>query len=193
MLVVKKVDQWWRVMYQAVIRQIAIVFTVCFLSVMSWVLATPTIAAPLIHTPLATTIASLFSFSGTRPTNLGIHDGKFAPCSSTPNCVNSQSRDSHRIAPLTYAGSPDAAFEQLKTIIRATPRTQIITETNDYLYAEFTSALMGFVDDVEFYLNRDAGEIEVRSASRLGESDLGVNSQRIETIRTALNQANPAA
>jgi uncharacterized protein (DUF1499 family) len=180
-------------MYRAMIRQIAIVFAVCVLGVMSWSgFAAPTIAAP-IHTPLATTIASLFSFPGTRPTNLGIHDGKFAPCPSSPNCVNSQSQDSHRIAPLTYSGSPDAAFDQLKAVIRATPRTQIITETDDYLYAEFTSALMGFVDDVEFYLNRDAGEIEVRSASRLGESDLGVNNQRIETIRTKLNQANLAA
>lgn len=181
-------------MYRAMIRQIASVFAVCFLGVISWLgFATPAIAIP-IHPPLATTIAGLFSFPGSRPANLGIHDGKFAPCPSSANCVNSQSQDSdHRIAPLRYSGSPDAAFDQLKAVIRATPRTQIITETDDYLYAEFTSALMGFVDDVEFYLNRDAGEIEVRSASRLGESDLGVNSQRIETIRTKLNPANLAA
>ena len=63
------------------------------------------------------------------------------------------------------------------------PRTKIITAEGKYLYAEFTSAIMGYVDDVEFFANPDKGIIEVRSASRLGESDLGVNRQRIEAIR----------
>ena len=66
------------------------------------------------------------------------------------------------------------------------PRTNIIKETNNYLYAEFASKLMGFVDDVEFYLDDNSKTIQVRSASRLGESDLGVNRQRIEGIRTLL-------
>jgi uncharacterized protein (DUF1499 family) len=67
-------------------------------------------------------------------------------------------------------------------------KTQIITEDKNYLYAEFTSAIMGFVDDVEFYLDEDAKLIQVRSASRLGKSDLGVNRKRIETIRTKLKE-----
>lgn len=130
------------------------------------------------------TLATLFSFSGTRPTNLGIHLDQLASCPSTPNCVSSFSRDStHAIAPLTYSSNPEQAFAALTQIVQSQPRTKIIQSTDRYLYAEFTSKIMGFVDDVEFYLDRSAHLIQVRSASRLGESDLGVNRQRIESIR----------
>ena len=78
----------------------------------------------------------------------------------------------------------------LKLVIRSIPRSIIIKETNNYLYAEFTSKLMGFVDDVEFYFDDDGKFIQVRSASRLGESDLGVNRQRIEEIRAKLTSLN---
>lgn len=123
-------------------------------------------------------------FSGNRPTNLGVNNGKLAPCPNSPNCVSSQSTDTqHQIAPLTFTTNPQQAITNLKNIIQSLPRTKIITETEDYIYAEFKSALMGFVDDVEFYLDSQANIIHVRSASRLGQSDLGVNRQRIEAIR----------
>ncbi len=126
-------------------------------------------------------------FAGKRPNNLGVNNGKLAPCPNSPNCVSSQSSDvGHSIAPLTYSSSPEQAIAKLKSVINSLPRTKIITENKDYLYAEFKSALMGFVDDVEFYLDRKAKVIQVRSASRLGQSDLGVNRKRIETIRTKL-------
>jgi uncharacterized protein (DUF1499 family) len=128
-------------------------------------------------------------FAGKQPTNLGVQSGQLAPCPSTPNCVSSQSQDAeHKIEPLTYNSSPAEAIANLKTVIKSLPKTKIITETENYLYAEFTSALMGFVDDVEFYLDEGAKTIHVRSASRLGQSDLGVNRKRIETIRTKLNE-----
>ena len=128
-------------------------------------------------------------FAGTRPTNLGVQSGQLAPCPSTPNCVSSQSQDAeHSIEPFTYNSSPTKALADLKTVIQSLPRTKIIAQTENYLYAEFTSALMGFVDDVEFYLAPGAKAMEVRSASRLGESDLGVNRKRIETIRAKLNE-----
>ncbi len=127
----------------------------------------------------------LFSFAGNRPTNLGVKQGQLLACPNTPNCVNSQSTDpKSQIAPLPFSGSPTEAITRLKTVIEGQPRTKIITEDSNYLYAEFTSALMGFVDDVEFYLDEAAGVIHVRSASRLGQSDLGVNRKRIETIRS---------
>ncbi|MCC5609098.1 DUF1499 domain-containing protein [Nostoc sp. CHAB 5834] len=126
-------------------------------------------------------------FAGKRPNNLGISNGKLAPCPNSPNCVSSQSTDeTHKIAPLTFTSSPEEAISNLKQIIESLPKTKIITESQDYLYAEFKSALLGFVDDVEFYLDRNANVIQVRSASRLGQSDLGVNRQRIETIRAKL-------
>nr|WP_223805721.1 DUF1499 domain-containing protein [Pseudanabaena sp. UWO310] len=136
-----------------------------------------------LNSAIATPMA-LFSFSGKRPSNLGVNDGKLLACPTSPNCVSSQSDDlEHKIAPLTYKGEPAKALEDLKAVILSMPRTKIITAEGNYIYAEFTSALMGYVDDVEFYLNAERSIIEVRSASRLGESDLGVNRKRIEAIR----------
>jgi uncharacterized protein (DUF1499 family) len=130
--------------------------------------------------------AAIFSFAGDRPTNLGVTNGRLAPCPATPNCVSSQATDDHQIAPLPYAGDATVAVAKLKQAIVALPGSAIITESDQYIYAEFTSKLMGFVDDVEFYLDDAARVIHVRSASRLGESDLGVNAKRVEAIRTAL-------
>jgi uncharacterized protein (DUF1499 family) len=135
---------------------------------------------------LASSGGTVFKFSGKRPTNLGIKDGKLAACPKSPNCVCSQAPEAdteHWIAPLTYTGSAAEALAKLKSIVESMERTAIITETPDYLYAEFTSALMGFVDDVEFYLEPGTQTVQVRSASRLGQSDLGVNRNRIEAIR----------
>jgi uncharacterized protein (DUF1499 family) len=127
-------------------------------------------------------------FTGKKPTNLGVHSGKLASCPSTPNCVNSQSQDpQHGIEPLSYNSTLTEAMAKLKAVIESQQRTKIITETDNYLYAEFTSALMGFVDDVEFLLDDSNKVIQVRSASRLGKSDLGVNRKRIETIRAKMN------
>ncbi|MBF2029568.1 MAG: DUF1499 domain-containing protein [Oscillatoriales cyanobacterium C42_A2020_001] len=126
-------------------------------------------------------------FAGKRPTNLGVKDGRLLPCPGTPNCVCSYDTDAvHAIVPLTYSGEASEAIAQLKQIIQAMERTTIITEASDYLYAEFKSKLMGFVDDVEFYVDPTAKVIHVRSASRLGKSDLGVNRNRIELIREKL-------
>lgn len=163
----------------------AVLFALC-----CWFSVTP--AALALSVGPAPTVVALFSFSGSRPPNLGVHDGYLAPCPSTPNCVSSQSSDpAHQIAPfpiqpLQDGTTGEVTLDKLKEAIAALPRTRIISATDTYLYAEFTSALMGFVDDVEFYLDKAAQVIQVRSASRLGESDLGVNRQRIEALRSAL-------
>jgi uncharacterized protein (DUF1499 family) len=129
-------------------------------------------------------VASIFSFSGEQPNNLGLKNGQLAKCPETPNCVSSQSKDdSHQIEPLTYESSSKEAFSKLKKIIEETDNAEIIEDQSNYLYAQYTSQIMGFVDDVEFYLKPEEQLIHVRSASRLGESDLGVNRDRIETIR----------
>ena len=124
----------------------------------------------------------MFNFSGERPNNLGVKDGKLAPCPGTPNSVNSQSDDAKsKIEPL-----PAVSIAEVKTVVENMERTTIIEETDNYLYAEFKSKLMGFVDDVEFYLDPEANVIQVRSASRLGQSDAGVNRKRVEEIRSKL-------
>lgn len=130
----------------------------------------------------------LIGCSGVRPANLGVKDGRLAPCPPTPNCVSSQSTDKdHAIAPLSYSSSMPEAMADLKKIIQKMKRTRIVAETDNYLYVEFTSALWRFVDDVEFYFDDASKTIQVRSASRLGKSDLGVNRKRIEMIRAAWN------
>lgn len=130
--------------------------------------------------------AAMFSLAGERPANLGFVNGKLAPCPTTPNCVSSQATNDHQIAPLRYEGDAAAAMVKIKAAIESAEGSEIITAADDYIYAEFTSKLLGFVDDVEFAVDNTAGVIQVRSASRLGESDLGVNAKRVAAIRAAL-------
>jgi uncharacterized protein (DUF1499 family) len=119
-------------------------------------------------------------FSGKRPDDLGVKNGSLKPPPSSPNAVSSQAQDAaHAIAPLSYSGSRERAMEALIKIIEATPRTRIVSRTN----AQYTSTLMGFVDDVDFWFEPNAKIIHVRSASRLGYSDFGVNCARIEGSR----------
>jgi uncharacterized protein (DUF1499 family) len=130
--------------------------------------------------------AVLAGCHGTPPANIGVKDGKLAACPSSPNCVSSQSPTTdteHYIAPLHYSGSRDEARAALISVIESMKRTRIVSVTDDYVYAEFTSRIFRFVDDVEFSFDDSTKTIHVRSASRLGHSDLGVNRKRIETIR----------
>jgi len=129
----------------------------------------------------------MFKFTGKRPTNLGVTNGRLAPPPRKPNCVSSQADPAdavHHIAPLELKGDAAAAMKKLRAVVEGMARTKVIESRADYLYAEFSTALMGYVDDVEFYC--DGRAIHVRSASRLGHSDLGVNRKRVEAIRAAL-------
>ena len=117
-------------------------------------------------------------FSWKRPHDLGVREGRLAECKRSPNCVSSQANpadEEHYIAPLhgTMAAVCDA--------VRAMPRTTIVEQNENYLYAEFRSALLRYVDDVEFYA--DGEVIHVRSCSRLGRRDFGVNRDRVEALR----------
>lgn len=129
-------------------------------------------------------------FGGSRPSNIGVKEGRLAACPKSPNCVVSQGQADaeHAIAPFTYSGEAADAMNVLRQVVAAQAGSEIVEQTDNYLYAEFTSGLMGFVDDVEFYFPADEpGTIHVRSASRLGESDLGVNRKRVEAIRAAFS------
>jgi uncharacterized protein (DUF1499 family) len=128
-------------------------------------------------------------FAGKRPQHLGVKGGQLARCPSKPNCVSSQAEPQQRayIAPLAFGGTPAAAMKALKALIEAQPGATIVSAKPDYLYAEFASSLLGFVDDVEFALDATKKQWHVRSASRLGYSDFGVNRKRIEKIRALLS------
>ena len=133
-------------------------------------------------------ILFLIQCSGTRPDDLGIRSGKLKDCPNKPNCVQSQIApdDSHFISPITYISPRSEEQKRLKNLLQTLPRTSLVKEEDGYLYYEFTSLLMRYVDDVEFYLDDTTKLIHVRSASRLGHSDLGVNRKRVESIRTSL-------
>ena len=120
---------------------------------------------------------------GTRPPNLGVKDSRLSPCPSSPNCVSSQSDDGkHKIDPIHFTSTPAEAIERLKKVVRGMKRTTVVRETPDYIHVEFRTFL-GFVDDVEFYVDRSQKVIYLRSASRVGYWDLGVNRRRMESIR----------
>ena len=140
---------------------------------------------------LLTLTGMVWGCAGTPPDDLGIHNGQLRSCPSSPNCVNSQSPsadEEHAIAPLSYTGSQPQARDALLSILKDWPRLTLIDQRDDYIRCEFASALMGFVDDVEFYFSAP-GRIDVRSASRLGHSDFGVNRKRIEMIRQKFTPA----
>ena len=120
-------------------------------------------------------------FDWRRPTDLGVKNGYLAPCRRTPNCVSSQADPSdreHYIAPIR------ASMDDVRKAVEGLPRTRIVLAHPNYLHAEFRSRLLGYVDDVEFFF--DGAAIQVRSASRLGRRDFGVNRARIEQLRRML-------
>lgn len=138
-----------------------------------------------IFTCMAFTILFMANCTGTRPDNLGIRSGKLLECPKTPNCISSYSDPAdkeHFRSPAPYTKSTSDALLLLKKRIFDSPRTKIVKEENNYLYIEFTSLLMRYVDDVEFYFDEKTKLLHFRSASRLGKSDFGVNRKRIETL-----------
>ncbi|MBM3367620.1 MAG: DUF1499 domain-containing protein [Betaproteobacteria bacterium] len=125
-------------------------------------------------------------FSWKRPGNLGVTDGRLAPSRRTPNCVSSQADPAdrvHFIAPIPFAGDAAAAIAAARRAVEGMRRSTVIREAPGYLYAEFRSRLLGFVDDVEFAFDGRAGVLHVRSSSRLGQRDYGVNRARVESLR----------
>jgi len=114
----------------------------------------------------------------------GATGDRLSPCPKSPNCVSSLSEDkSQQVEPLTYNAPLDEAREKLISVIHSMKRSEIVTAENNYLHATFTSFLFRFVDDVEFSFDDERKIIDVRSASRTGYSDFGVNRSRVEEIR----------
>ena len=135
--------------------------------------------------------------AGQAPQDLGVRDGKLKPPSKTENSVSSQAalypehpqRRYAEIAPLALRGDGPATLAKLKAVVEAMPGAKVVKSEPDYLYAQFTTKLMKYVDDVEFWFDPTAQVIQVRSASRLGKSDLGANRKRVEAVRAALAAA----
>jgi len=124
---------------------------------------------------------------GTRPLDLGYGSGHLVDCPSRPNCVSSRAAEGADffIEPFFVGETPEASLEAIEKIILSLPRTRITERESHYLRAEFESLVFRFVDDLEFLVAKDSNLVHIRSASRLGHSDLGANRKRIEDIRAA--------
>ncbi|MEX2197197.1 MAG: DUF1499 domain-containing protein [Burkholderiales bacterium] len=128
-------------------------------------------------------------FSGKRPDNLGVKQGRLASCGRRLNCVSSQADpgDAQRyVAPIPFKGSAADALAAARRAVEAMARATVIRHEGHYLHAEFRSRLMGYVDDVEFTYDDKAGVLHLRSASRLGRRDFRVNRDRVEALRARI-------
>jgi uncharacterized protein (DUF1499 family) len=131
------------------------------------------------------------SVMSSRPDDLGAKAGRLAGCSDSPNCVSTAATDDeHSVAPLTFDGTAEEAMARLKGVIENMPRTVVVTANESYLHAEFTTLIFRYTDDVEFQINAKENTIQIRSASRIGYSDLGANRTRVEAIRTAFDSVS---
>jgi uncharacterized protein (DUF1499 family) len=140
--------------------------------------------AILLSTPKGATM-----FSGQRPVRLGLEDGKLASCGRRLNCVSSQAdaADAQRhVAPIVFRGTAAEAIAAARRAVESMPRAVVVRQDGNYLHAEFTSRWMGFVDDVEIAFDERAGLLHVRSASRVGRRDFGVNRKRVESLRARI-------
>ncbi len=129
----------------------------------------------MIHLLLTLTLA-LFHFVGPVPADLGVHNGVLSPCPSPAHCARAD----------WPVADPAAALAALVSVIQATPRTELLEQADGYLHATASSALFGFVDDLELYADASRGVLQARSVSRLGDSDLGVNEKRLSALRQQL-------
>jgi len=141
---------------------------------------------------VAVVIAGQFGLlAGSVPEKLGVTDGRLRPPSRNPNSVSSQAalypdhpqKDYAMIAPFKYNGDGEAAMARLDAMLQKEERTIVVRRGEDYLYAQSSTPLLKFTDDMEFWLDKAGGVIQVRSASRLGRKDFGANRARIESIR----------
>jgi uncharacterized protein (DUF1499 family) len=127
--------------------------------------------------------------SASRPPGNDIDHERLTACPSLPNCVSSEAQDAkHAIAPLILKGDPTTGWEAVVKVVDQLPRSEIVEATNRYLHVECKSRIFRFIDDLELLLNPVTRVIAIRSAARVGKSDLGVNRRRVETLRKKLNE-----
>lgn len=120
---------------------------------------------------------------------LGVNNGKLAPISSKPNNVSSQTDiPEKQVAPLAFKASTQATIAAIKAAVNQYGGAKLEQESDDYLYFVFTTSLMKYHDDVEFWLDVEQQQVHFRSASRAGLSDMGLNRKRYEAIAELYQQ-----
>lgn len=137
----------------------------------------------LVVTAVALAVAATTVVSWRRPP-LGVVEGQLRPCPDSPNCVSSfEDRKTHHVAALQVHGDPGEALSRLVALMETMPGSSVVEVNGDYARIEFVTPVLRYVDDVALLADDAAGVIHVRSASRVGHSDLGANRERVESIR----------
>lgn len=142
----------------------------------------------VVSSVIFSSLLTLSGCSSSVPT-LGVENGQLMPCPSKPNCVNSFSKDEdYYIKPITIVGSNEEVANAILNVVNTLDNSTITLTENNYIRAEFSSTIFGFIDDVEFYFPANTNEktIYIRSAARLGYADFNVNRERVELIRLSL-------
>jgi uncharacterized protein (DUF1499 family) len=130
----------------------------------------------------------IISCAGERPLNIGLVNGQLTELADKPNCVSTTTQFTDKKMPAIAYTKPES--DVLLIIVQAISDfgdAEIISQDSNYIHAEFTTGI-GWVDDVEFYLNRTKKQIEFRSASRIGHSDFGTNRERMEKMTVLIKK-----
>jgi uncharacterized protein (DUF1499 family) len=143
--------------------------------------AVPVVVLLLALMPAAPAAAALLHLEGPVPADLGLRSGRLSACATPAHCSRAE----------WPADDPKAALEALLPAVLALDGVTLVETGGDYLHATVTSRIFGFVDDLELHADRERGVVEARSLSRLGDSDLGVNARRLETLHRALIESAP--
>ncbi len=134
--------------------------------------------------------ASVSGCSSPKSDGQGLKPENLAGCPDRPNCVSSEAQDAeHAIHPFRLKNDPAAGWQAIRRVVDSLPRSTVVENTDRYLHVECKSRLFGFIDDLELQHDPKTAFIAVRSASRVGFSDLGVNRRRVEALRQKLQQA----
>lgn len=135
---------------------------------------------------LTVVVLKLLSYSGDAPTRPEVVQA-LPGCPASPNCVCSVDADAgHQVEPIRFTGDGTAVLAALDAVITELGGRQA-RATNGYRHYTFHSRWMGYVDDLELLLDEANQRVEIRSASRSGYGDFGVNRRRVEAIRAAFN------
>lgn len=127
--------------------------------------------------------------SGRTTSACGLRDGHLLDCPAAPRCVaTGASRPARRVAPIGYPGERAEVHAILIGVLRSWPRTEIVTVRADYIHAVQKTRWLGFADDLECHLPAAERLVHLRSAARSGWYDFGVNRDRVERLRRAVNQ-----
>ena len=165
------------------------------MAAIKWILIT---LAGLLVVGALFVIISLYWLSKNQPAtaevNIGVQDGELVPCPETPNCISTQANpqdETHYAEPLSLSGSREALLDFLEKWIQQQERADVIIRRKNYLHAVFASKTFGFKDDLEVFIPDSSKLVHIRSAARVGRSDMGVNRARYETIRDLLSERFP--